>query len=166
MESLEQLKAKDVLEQIEQVIPQIASAYKVGALYCTRQPEPVQKTGSEYNYKHDSVQLLTALYNALGTSKEKVVSIDSLERAIPQKVVYSVKNKSRHILSRLKLRDISLGELYSECKTRSEVVATFVSVLELCSMGSITISHSKDGKGYELSFVGGNFDDILELIDD
>ena len=57
---------------------------------------------------------------------------------------------------------IRLGELYVSCKSRGEVIAAFISVLELCSMGSISIDRS--GEDYSLSFVGGDIDEILEKI--
>ena len=41
-------------------------------------------------------------------------------------------------------------------------VATFVSVLELCSLGSVRIE--REGEGYCLRFVGGDVDEILEKI--
>ena len=166
IESLEQLKAKDVLEQIDQVVPTFSDFYKHGVLYGTKAPEHIQRNPEVYQYKHSPAELLNALYNSLRLSKEKIVDTQTLVQAIPKRVVYSVRNKSRHILSRLRLRDIALNELYSECKSRSEIVATFVSVLELCAMGSVLISLSKDGRGYDLSFAGGNMDDILERIED
>ena len=41
-------------------------------------------------------------------------------------------------------------------------MATFVSVLELCSIGSVHIERTEDS--YSLSFVGGNVDEIMEKI--
>ena len=55
-----------------------------------------------------------------------------------------------------------LHELYLACASRSEVIATFVSILELCSMGSVAIER-RDGD-YGVSFVGGDVDEIIEKI--
>ena len=44
----------------------------------------------------------------------------------------------------------------------AEIVATFVSVLELCSIGSVHIERAEDS--YTLSFVGGDVDEIMEKI--
>ena len=52
--------------------------------------------------------------------------------------------------------------LYRDCQSRSEIVATFMSILELCSMGSIHISRT--GDDYALAFAGGNVDEIMEKI--
>ena len=53
-------------------------------------------------------------------------------------------------------------ELYHECASRSEIVATFVSVLELCSIGSVHVERAEDS--YTISFVGGDVDEIMEKI--
>ena len=50
------------------------------------------------------------------------------------------------------------------CRSRSELVATFLSVLELCSMGSIALA--RDGEEYTVSFVGGDVEEILERIEE
>ena len=55
-----------------------------------------------------------------------------------------------------------LSELYSACRSRSEIVATFMSILELCSMGSVELSG--DESDYTLSFTGGNVNEILDRI--
>ena len=46
------------------------------------------------------------------------------------------------------------------------VIYTFISVLELCSMGSLVVSVSRRGDGYDLSFAGGDIDEILEQIEE
>ena len=47
--------------------------------------------------------------------------------------------------------------------SRSEVVATFLSLLTMCSMGSVTIDR-EDGE-YTVRFTGGDTEAILESID-
>ena len=90
------------------------------------------------------------------TDKEEVI------RALPGKITYSVRDKSRELIERLRQKSATLRELYSVCASRSEVVATFISVLELCSMGSIRLR--RRGKGYSVEFVGGDTEEILEKI--
>ena len=165
IESLEFLKAKGNLERIKEVAPFLQDAYKNGVLYYSKTPEEPPKQSREYQFTHKPVELLAAL-GRMFTTPEKIRDTEKLDSAIPQKLTYSIKDKSRHILSRLKLRNISLSELYSECNSKSEIVATFISVLELCSMGSIYISFARDGEGYELSFTGGDVDEIIDQLED
>ena len=89
---------------------------------------------------------------------------DTISRAIPKRIVYSIRDKSRQILNALRGGESTLRELYEQCRSRSEVVATFVSILELCSMGSIHIDR-REGD-YAVAFVGGDVDEILEKIVD
>ncbi len=42
------------------------------------------------------------------------------------------------------------------------MVATFLSILELCSIGSLRIERRE--AEYELSFIGGDVDEIMEKI--
>ena len=132
----------------------------------SKPPEPLPATASEYAYTHQPVELLQALLRVFSASTEKPVDYVSIAKAVPQRIVYSVRDKSRQIISRLKLRNLGLNELYSECTTRSELVATFIAVLELCSIGSILVSVSRKGDGYDLSFAGGDVDEILEMIEE
>lgn len=166
IQSLETLKAKSTLTSIKEVAPSLGEAYKTGALYHSKPPEALPAEAGEYEHHHTSSQLLQALYNALKSSEEKIVDVKEIQRAMPHRIVYSVRSKSRQILSKLKLRNMSINELYAECTTGSEIVATFISVLELCSSGSISVYAAKDGSGYELSFTGGNIEDIIEKIEE
>ena len=60
-------------------------------------------------------------------------------QSVPRRIVYSVRDKSLQILQRCGRERHAWSELYRDCRSRSEVVATFLSVLELCSMGSVRI---------------------------
>ena len=75
---------------------------------------------------------------------------DSIRRAVPKPIVFSVRAKSAQLLGLLRKNgSMSLRELIGICKSRSEIVATFLSVLELCSSGQAQIS---GGPGdYEIS---------------
>ena len=166
MQSLETLKCRDMLTAVKEAAPQLGEAYKFGALMFSKPPEPLPATASEYAYTHQPVELLQALLRVFSATTEKPVDYVSIAKAVPQRIVYSVRDKSRQIISRLKLRNLGLNELYSECTTRSELVATFIAVLELCSIGSILVSVSRKGDGYDLSFAGGDVDEILEMIEE
>lgn len=162
MASLEQLKARDALAAVQKVTPQLKSAAEKGLLYFSKLPEPAPKQPTGYAYKHEPVDLLRALYNIYSRGGKAPEQNDALAQAIPQRIIYSVRDKSRQILELLRAGNVTLDELYRCCKTRSEVVAAFVSVLELCSMGSVQISRNE--AGYDLSFTGGDVDEIMEKI--
>ena len=88
---------------------------------------------------------------------------DALQMAAPKRIIYSVRDKCRTLIDELRERgSMSLNALYGQCASRSEIVATFLSVLELCSLGHLMLSE-QNGE-YVASFTGGTTDDILESI--
>lgn len=160
MSSLEQLKSRDILTSIKQVIPELKTKSEFGSLYLTKLPEPLPKQSREYEYRHEPVDLLKAMFNIYsrgGKSPEP-----DIVEAMPKQIVYSIRDKSIEILERLKSGKASLNELYRGCASRSELVATFMSVLELCSMGSIYLT--KNENDYSAEFIGGDFDEIIDKI--
>ena len=160
MSSLEQLKARDVFASVQQVVPELKKAAEQGILYFAKLPEPLPKLGKEYEYRHEPVDLLKAMYRIYARGGK--AAPPDMTAKVPRRIVYSVRDKSLQILNRLRAGSADLGQLYRECSSRSEIVATFVSVLELCSIGSVHIE--REGESYTLSFVGGNVDEIMEKI--
>ena len=164
MESLEQLKARDNLSAVRQVLPALKAASETGLLYFAKLPEPLPKKGRVYEYRHEPVDLLKALRAVFARGVHPPEEEERLTAAIPQRIIYSVRSKSRQILERLQQGTASLRELYESCESTSEIVATFLSVLELCSMGSVHIDREEDG--YRLRFVGGDTEELLEKIEE
>ena len=160
--SLEQLKSRDVYASLKEVIPQIKEASEKGFRYFTKLPEPLPK--AEYDYRHEPVDLLRALAQIYGRGGRTPENDEALASAVPRRLVYSVHDKSREILMRRREGGMNLRGLYQSCRSRSELVATFLSVLELCSMGSIALA--RDGEEYTVSFVGGDVEEILERIEE
>ncbi len=159
MTSLEQLKCRDIFASVQKVLPELKSAAEQGLLYHAKQPEPLP-CDNEYKYCHEPVDLLRALYNVYSRGGKPV--LPDMADSIPHRVIYSIREKSYELLKRLKDSPARLDELYRLCRSKSEIVATFVSVLELCSMGSIEISRIDNG--YTLNFIGGDLDEIMEKI--
>ena len=160
MASLEQLKCRDIFAAVQKVTPELKKASELGLLYYAKLPEPLPKTAREYEYRHEPVDLLKALYGIY--SRGGKTPEPDISQAVPKRIVYSVRDKSYQILLRLKEGGTTLQALYRDCQSRSEIVATFMSILELCSMGSIHISRTGDDSA--LAFAGGNVDEIMEKI--
>lgn len=163
MASLEQLKAKDVLSSVQKIAPTLKKASERGMLYFTKPQEAALLPSEEYTYSHEPVDLLKALY-AVYSRGVKPTETEELQSAIPHRITYPVRSKTRQILELLRAGDVSLTTLYASCTSRSELVAAFVSVLELCSMGSITVTRRENTADYDLSFVGGDVEEIIEKI--
>lgn len=164
IQSLEQMKAKDIQNTLQQVIPMMKERYDRGILYFSKQPEPLKMGSRQYEYHHESVDLLSSILDIF-TRGNSTPAINSINEAAPKFTPYGVREKSRELITKLKSsKNVNLNALYSDCTTKSEVVATFISVLELCSMGSLLVSRNEDQE-YILTFVGGNIDSILDKIE-
>lgn len=163
MASLEQLKAKDTLSSIQTTIPELKKLSAEGLLYYVKGPEPINPMVRVYEYRHEPQDLLRALYSVFSRGI-KLSDTEQLDSAIPHRITYSIRDKSRQILNMLRFGNVSLKELYLTCGTRSEIVAAFMSVLELCSMGSIEIERKEND--YSLRFVCGDVNEIIEKIEE
>lgn len=161
MSSLEQLKCRDIYTAVQKVVPELKKASETGLLYYSKLPEPLPKTSREYEYKHEPADLFKALY-AVVTRGGKPIEPEFAHRIAPSRIVYEVRTKSRELIEHLQSGPARLSALYSACGSRSEIVATFISILELCSMGSVELSGDEDD--YTLTFIGGNVEEILERI--
>ena len=166
--SLEELKARDVYAAVREIGPALSKASEYGARYHTKPPEPLQGA-KEYRYQHESWELLKALSDVFRRGRAALDAAEEAEtqerrrRLFPKRIVYPVREKSREILLRLGAGgQLSLREFYMESRSRSEVVATFISILELCSLGHTRLAR-EDGEIY-VRFVGGDAEAILESI--
>ncbi len=129
-------------------------------LYYAKQPEPLRQEKREYEYRHEPVDLLRAMYRIYARGGK--AAAPDFGDSVPRRIIYSVRDKSMQILQRIRKGSVTLHSLYRECRSRSEVVATFLSILELCSIGSLRIERRE--AEYELSFIGGDVDEIMEKI--
>ena len=161
MQSLEQLRCRGILNSVRETLPELKAAAERGMLYYAKLPEPLPRQSKEYVYSHKPVELLRAMYSIYSRGG-RTPETEELIAAVPKPIVYSVRSKSEQLLRRLKKGRAALKELYAACRSRSEVVATFMSVLELCSLGSVTIQHTDDD--YFVEFSGGELEDILDRI--
>ena len=160
--SLEQLQSRETFQSLKELVPAMGESLSRGMLLFSTPVEPMPKYG-EYDYRHEPWELLSALAGML--QKGTAVPAEEAEiRAIPRPILYSVRDKGRQLIGLLRTRgDTSLNGLYAMAESRSEIVATFISLLEMCSMGSVLIRHKEND--YIVSFIGGDTEDILESMD-
>ena len=161
MSSLEQLQSRDAFAAVKENVPALSLALEAGSRLYSTPPEPMPKYGA-YDYRHQPWELLAALAGML--RKGVAVPEEEGRVSIPRPIVYSVQDKSRQLIAYLRQKGTaSLRSLYALADSRSEVVATFLSLLTMCSMGSVTID--RKGDDYAVHFTGGDTEAILESID-
>lgn len=165
MLSLEQLKCKEAYTSVKAITPELAKAAEQGTLMFSKTPEPLKSIGDKsYRYSHEPQELLMAMMSIISRGE---VSKDTEQNRIlvPKRIIYGVREKCEQLILLLQSGRIhTLQELYLMSKTRSEVVATFISVLELCSMGNLEIKET-DGE-LIVSLCDGATAEIPELVSD
>lgn len=147
IESLERLRNKDSFERLKLVLPDIASMYTRGAGTVVKPPEylPVDK---EYRYVHERSDLTDAMVRVLTREDALNAAKSPAGFRFPERIVFSVTEKTKQIVSLLTARGpITLPELFKKSGSRTELVATFVAVLELAHDGSVVL----EGEGEEMS---------------
>jgi len=143
--TLEQLKCRDAYAAVKAVLPALAEPLERGLRYHTRAPEPLpDRPAQDITLRPED--LLLALAPLLLRSAGRQDPKEILLKAAPPPVVYGVREKSRQLLALLRERgSMNLNGLYALCSGRSEVVATFLSVLELCAAGSLRVTRDEEG---------------------
>ena len=164
--SLEQLKSRDVYASVKEACPALERLSHQGMLYQVKPPEPLPQA-KEYRYQHESWELLKAMQNVLSRSQnpaeEQEAGSERRRRIYPRRIIYNVRDKSREILLRLRaVGRLSLTDFYRASRSRSEVVATFISILELCSLGRTSLQREDDR--IMVSFTGGDIEEIIGQI--
>lgn len=142
--SLEKLRRRDVYEQIKGVADELSPLYCRGAGLITKPPEPLP-VSREYRYVHAPEDLVKAMLRILSREEALKAVIQTPRFMMPTRIVYSVSEKSAEIIDELiKKGEMRFSALIAESKSRTEMVATFIALLELCREGKIGIMGEGD----------------------
>ena len=141
--SLEERRSSENYAKIKYVVERLGPMGEFGRNVLFKNPEPMER-GKIYEYDHDAADLMTAMQEIADRSERRmpppVSRFDSIVRHEP----YSVADKAGEILDRLKKWGItSFRLLFKGSRSRSEVVATFIAVLELCRSRMINLAGSE-----------------------
>ena len=157
--SLEELRRKDEFTRIRAVTDRLSQMYRRGSGLIPKPPEYIEPD-REYKYLHEATDLYDAFMRVMERDREALAGLTAPAVPVPSRIVYSVSGKANEILERLnKPTQVSVKSLFEDCRSRSEMVATLIALLELCKMGSILISGesgsmtvSRTGSTAEVSF--------------
>ena len=118
--------------KVKAVVPALDGRYQIGRDYLTKVPEAVQPD-RVYRYVHDKGDLLKAMNAVLGRLDNKLPPPVSAFQGIVGREPYPVADKAGEIIKRLVTFGVTrFRALFQGSRSRSEVVATFLAVLELC----------------------------------
>lgn len=130
--SLEAHKRHEAYGKIKAVIPTLAARYAVGQDYMTKKREILQKDVT-YRYTHERNELKRAMLDLLERNNRHLPPPLTAFKGIVGRDPYPVSDKITEILKRLlRVGAAQFRALFRGSRTRSEIVATFIAVLELC----------------------------------
>lgn len=152
-QSLIERRRKEAMEQIRIAVSQLEPRNEIGRCLFTKEPEPLRRD-STYRYKHSVVDLLRALDTIAERSQRQLPPPTANFKGIVAKEPYPVTRKAREVLRQLVLRGVErLKALFRGNKSRSEIVATFLAILELCKTNSVILEDDLSGENPNVRLV-------------
>ena len=146
VESLQKRQRQDAYQQIQKAAKQLGARNELGLGLFTKGPEPYQPDQT-YRYRHDRADLTAALAAMQDRTERRLPPPVSNFAGIVGTEPYPVTQKAKQVISRL----ISHGvmrflALFKGSRSRSEIVATFLAVLELCRLRSVSVGEDENGE--------------------
>ncbi|MBO4854545.1 MAG: segregation/condensation protein A [Oscillospiraceae bacterium] len=140
IKSLEERKRGEVYLRIKSLAERMGPLGEFGRNILTKNPEPMERD-KIYEYDQDPGDLVLAMQEVLDRQggqlePSSLAVFDEIVRREP----YSVERKARELFQRLKHSGITrFLLLFKGSRSRSELVATFMAVLELCRSRAIKL---------------------------
>ena len=145
-QSLIERQRKEAMEGIRQAIAVLEPRNEIGRCLFVKDPEPLRKDQT-YRYQHDPVDLLKALDTIAERSARALPPPTMNFMGIVGKEPYPVTKKAGEVLRQLLLRGFErLKNLFKGNRSRSEIVATFLAILELCKTNSVSLEDDVNGE--------------------
>lgn len=145
-QSLVERKRKEAMEQIRLAVTVLEERNEIGRCLFTKGPEPLRREQG-YRYQHDVRDLLRALDMIAERSARQLPPPTTNFQGIVGKEPYPIGRKTGEVLRQLVLRGVErLKNLFRGNKTRSEVVATFLAILDLCKTNTVTLEDDINGE--------------------
>lgn len=152
-QSLVERQRKEILEQIRQAVQFLEGRNEIGRGLFTKGPESRPRE-SGYRYQNEPADLARALAAAAERTRRRLPPPASSFQGIVGKEPFPVTRKAKEVIKRLVLHGIMrLRQLFRGCRSRSEIVATFLAVLELCRTSSVWLTDDGTGDNPELKLI-------------
>ena len=145
-QSLIERQRKEAIEQVRTAITWLEPRNEIGRCLFVKEPEPLRRDQT-YRYQHDTSDLLRALDEIAERNQRRLPPPTVNFKGIVGKEPYPVSRKSGEILRKLLLRGVErLKNLFKGSRSRSEIVATFIAVLDMCKNNSVTLEDDNSGE--------------------
>ncbi len=145
-QSLVERQRREAIEQIRTAITVLEPRNEVGRCIFTKQPEPLRRD-TTYRYQHEPENMLRALEEISQRNERRLPPPTVNFKGIVGKEPYPVSRKAREVIRSLILRGIQkLKNLFKGNRSRTEIVATFLAILDLCKTNSVTLEDDVTGE--------------------
>ena len=145
-QSLIERQRKEAVEQIRIAITVLEPRNEVGRCVFTKEPEPLRRDNT-YRYKHEPEDMLLALEAIAERNQRRLPPPTVNFKGIVGREPYPVHRKARDVLRTLVLRGVErLKNLFRGNRSRTEIVATFLAVLDLCKTNSVCLEDDLTGE--------------------
>lgn len=145
-QSLLERQRKEAMEQIRTAITVLEPRNEIGRCIFTKEPEPL-KRDQTYRYRHEPGDLVRALEEMAERNRRRLPPPTVNFKGIVGKEPYPVTKKAGEVLKNLVLRGVQrLKNLFKGSRSRSEIVATFLAILELCKTNSVRLEDDNSGE--------------------
>jgi segregation and condensation protein A len=162
-QSLIERQRKEAIEQIRVAITWLEPRNEIGRCLFSKEPEPLRKDQS-YRYQHDVKDLLLALDEISERNQQRLPPPTVNFKGIVGKERYPVTWKATEVVRQLVLRGVErLKNLFKGNKSRSEIVATFLAVLELCNTNSVRLEDDVNGENPNVRLVDETSINVEEM---
>ena len=145
-QSLMDRRRKEAMEQIRGAVSVLEPRNEIGRCLFTQEPEPLRRD-QKYRYQHDILDIYRALDTIAQRQGRQLPPPADNFRGIVGKERYPVSRKAGEVLRSLLLRGVErLKNLFRNSRSRSEIVATFLAILDLCKTNSVTLEDDLSGE--------------------
>ena len=145
-QSLIERQRREAMEQIRLAIGVLEPMNDIGRCLFVKEPEPLRRDAT-YRYRHEPEDMVRALDTISERNQRRLPPPTVNFKGIVGKEPYPVTKKATELIRNLVLRGVErLKNLFKGNKTRSEIVATFLAILELCKTNSVSLEDDVNGE--------------------
>ncbi len=144
-QSLIERQRKEAIEQIRLAVSFLEPRNEVGRCLFTKEAEPLNRDAT-YRYQHEVGDLLKSLDTISERNQQRLPPPTVNFKGIVGKEPYSISKKTGELMRQLLLRGVEkLKNLFKGNRSRSEIVATFISILDMCKNNTVTLEDDING---------------------
>lgn len=145
-QSLIERQRKEAMDAVRTAISFLEPRNEIGRCIFIKEPEPLRRDQT-YRYQHEPADLLRALDAIAERSQRRLPPPTVNFKGIVGKEPYPVTRKATELVRSLVLRGVQrLKNLFRGNKSRSEIVATFLAILELCKTSNVSLEDDDSGE--------------------